>query len=292
MEKNLVRAIAADGSVMCCAVDATAIAAEAEHIHETSATVTAALGRLLTAGAMMGAMLKNTEDSVTLRLAGNGPAGVFIVVADGNGHVKGDVTNPIVEIPLNEKGKLDVAGAVGTDGFLSVIRDLGFAEPTIGNVPIVSGEIAEDITYYYATSEQIPTVCGLGVLVNPDLTVKSAGGYLVQLLPGADDSVIDRLEENINQLPPVSQMYAQGMTPEQVAFAALKGFDPEVLDTRTAAYACDCSRQRMQTALISLGREELERLIQEQEQIEVACHFCKTKHVFSPADVRAMIENA
>lgn len=180
---NLIRVIAGDGSVMCCAVDSTAIAAEAERIHQTSATVTAALGRLLTAGAMMGAMLKNREDSVTLRLAGGGPAGQLIVVADGDGMVKGDVTNPVVEIPLNDRGKLDVAGAVGRNGSLTVIRDLGFNEPTIGSVPLVSGEIAEDVTYYYAVSEQIPTVCGLGVLVNPDLTVRSAGGYIVQLLP-------------------------------------------------------------------------------------------------------------
>lgn len=171
---NLIRVIARDGSVMCCAVDSTKIAGEAERIHKTSATVTAALGRLLTAGAMMGSMLKNPEDSVTLRLSGGGPAGKFTVVADGAGMVKGDVENPIVEIPLNNYGKLDVAGAVGKDGSLTVIRDLGFAQPTIGSVPIVSGEIAEDVTYYYAVSEQVPTVCSLGVLVNPDLTVASA----------------------------------------------------------------------------------------------------------------------
>ena len=192
---NLIRVIARDGSVMCCAVDSTKIAAEAERIHKTSATVTAALGRLLTAGSMMASMLKNPEDSVTLRLSGGGPAGKFTVVADGTGMVKGDVENPVVEIPLNQYGKLDVAGAVGKEGSLTVIRDLGFAQPTIGSVPIVSGEIAEDVTYYYAVSEQIPTVCSLGVLVNPDLSVASAGGFLVQLLPGADDSVIDRLEE-------------------------------------------------------------------------------------------------
>ena len=150
--------------------------------------------------------------------------------------VKGDVENPIVEIPLNNYGKLDVAGAVGKDGSLTVIRDLGFAQPTIGSVPIVSGEIAEDVTYYYAVSEQVPTVCSLGVLVNPDLTVASAGGFLVQLLPGADDSVIDRLEANINKLPAVSQMIADGMTPEQIAFAALEGFEPEILDSRAAEY--------------------------------------------------------
>ena len=265
---NLIRVIARDGSVMCCAVDSTKIAGEAERIHKTSATVTAALGRLLTAGAMMGSMLKNPEDSVTLRLSGGGPAGKFTVVADGAGMVKGDVENPIVEIPLNNYGKLDVAGAVGKDGSLTVIRDLGFAQPTIGSVPIVSGEIAEDVTYYYAVSEQVPTVCSLGVLVNPDLTVASAGGFLVQLLPGADDSVIDRLEANINKLPAVSQMIADGMTPEQIAFAALEGFEPEILDSRAAEYRCDCSRDRMRRALVSLGQEELARMVEEGEKIE------------------------
>ena len=287
---NLIRVIARDGSVMCCAVDSTKIAGEAERIHKTSATVTAALGRLLTADAMMGSMLKNPEDSVTLRLSGGGPAGKFTVVADGAGMVKGDVENPIVEIPLNSYGKLDVAGAVGKDGSLTVIRDLGFAQPTIGSVPIVSGEIAEDVTYYYAVSEQVPTVCSLGVLVNPDLTVASAGGFLVQLLPGADDSVIDRLEANINKLPAVSQMIADGMTPEQIAFAALEGFEPEILDSRAAEYRCDCSRDRMRRALVSLGQEELARMVEEGENIEVNCHFCGTTHVFTPDEIRSFMQ--
>ena len=287
---NLIRVIARDGSVMCCAVDSTKIAAEAERIHKTSATVTAALGRLLTAGSMMASMLKNPEDSVTLRLSGGGPAGKFTVVADGTGMVKGDVENPVVEIPLNQYGKLDVAGAVGKEGSLTVIRDLGFAQPTIGSVPIVSGEIAEDVTYYYAVSEQIPTVCSLGVLVNPDLSVASAGGFLVQLLPGADDSVIDRPEENINKLPAVSQMIADGMTPEQIAFAALEGFEPEVLDDRVAEYRCDCSRDRMRRALISLGQEELGRMVEEGENIEVNCHFCGTTHVFTPEEIRSFMQ--
>lgn len=287
---NLIRVIARDGSVMCCAVDSTKIAGEAERIHKTSATVTAALGRLLTAGAMMGSMLKNPEDSVTLRLSGGGPAGKFTVVADGAGMVKGDVENPIVEIPLNNYGKLDVAGAVGKDGSLTVIRDLGFAQPTIGSVPIVSGEIAEDVTYYYAVSEQVPTVCSLGVLVNPDLTVASAGGFLVQLLPGADDSVIDRLEANINKLPAVSQMIADGMTPEQIAFAALEGFEPEILDSRAAEYRCDCSRDRMRRALVSLGQEELARMVEEGENIEVNCYFCGTTHVFTPDEIRSFMQ--
>ena len=287
---NLIRVIARDGSVMCCAVDSTKIAEEAERIHKTSATVTAALGRLLTAGAMMGSMLKNPEDSVTLRLSGGGPAGKFTVVADGAGMVKGDVENPIVEIPLNNYGKLDVAGAVGKDGYLTVIRNLGFAQPTIGSVPIVSGEIAEDVTYYYAVSEQVPTVCSLGVLVNPDLTVASAGGFLVQLLPGADDSVIDRLEANINKLPAVSQMIADGMTPEQIAFAALEGFEPEILDSRAAEYRCDCSRDRMRRALVSLGQEELARMVEEGENIEVNCNFCGTTHVFTPDEIRSFMQ--
>ena len=286
---NLIRVIARDGSAMCVAVDSTKIAAEGEHVHKTSAVVTAALGRLLTAGAMMGSLLKNTEDSVTLRLDGGGPTGPITVVADGEGHVKGDVVNPVVEIPLNAKGKLDVSRAVGRTGSLSVIRDLGFPQPTIGSVPLISGEIAEDVTYYYATSEQIPTVCSLGVLVNPDLSVAAAGGFLVQLLPGATDTDIDKLEANIQKLPAVSQMVADGLTPEQIALAAMDGFDPEVLDSRTAEYRCNCSRDRMRTALISLGQEELAQMAADGEDIEIHCHFCGKNYVFTPEEISSFI---
>ncbi len=286
---NIVRVISEDGSVICCAIDSTQIAAEAERIHQTSATATAAIGRLLTASSLMGYMLKNTEDSVTLRLSGNGPIGALIAVGNGRGNVKGYVTNPIVEIPLNQYGKLDVAGAVGRDGFLSVIKDVGQKEPSTGHSQIVSGEIAEDITYYYAMSEQIPTVCALGVLVNTDLTVISAGGFIVQLLPGADDTLITKLEENINKLKPISTLVKEGLSPEQIAFSVLDGLAPQVLDSGVSKYLCDCSRDRVKRALASLGKEEIERLVSEQEVTQVECHFCNKKEQFSGDELKELI---
>ncbi len=280
--------IAEDITVIVCAVDATEIVGTIEQLHTTSAVVTAALGRLAAAASMLGAMLKGQEDTVTLRINGGGPAGSLIAVADGRGNVKAYVANPVVEIPLNQYGKLDVAGAVGTDGYLSVIKDVGLDEPSTGTVELVSGEIAEDITNYFAVSEQIPTVCGLGVLVNPDLTVKGAGGYLVQLLPFADESCIEVLENNLKQMPPVSQMYADGMTPEEVCMKLLDGLEPNVLDTFRPVYQCDCSRDRISRALISMGKQELEQLAAEQETTEVSCHFCNKKYVFTAEELLAL----
>ncbi|MGN0664058.1 MAG: Hsp33 family molecular chaperone HslO [Negativibacillus sp.] len=278
---KLVRTISREGGVICIAVDSTDAIAKMEQIHHTSAVITAAEGRLLTAASIMGTQLKSREDSITLRMEGDGPVGHLIAVGDGSGNVKGYMTNPVVELPLNQKGKLDVAGAVGKNGFLYVIRDMGMREPYIGQVPIVSGEIAEDITNYYAVSEQIPTVCGLGVLVNPDLTVKAAGGFLVQLLPGATDEEIDRLEANINGLKPVSQMIEEGMSPQQIAFRVLEGFEPEILDEYDMDYVCDCSRDRVERALISIGKAELLKMAEEEQQVEVGCQFCDKKYIFT-----------
>ena len=209
---KIIRCITSDGTVMAVGIDSTDIVNEAVRIHETSAVVSAALGRLLTAASMMGDMLKGKDNSITLRLAGDGPAGSVIAVSDFEGNVRGYVQNPIVEIPLNNNGKLDVAGAVGKNGSLYVIKDVGLKEPYSGSIPIMSGEIAEDITAYYAISEQIPTVCALGVLVNPDLTIKAAGGYMIQLLPTADDGIIDRVEKSIEGIRPVTQMLDSGMS--------------------------------------------------------------------------------
>ena len=277
---KLVRTISADGSVMACAIDATDIVGEIERIHKTSAVVSAALGRLSAAASMMGCMLKAEGQSVTLRMKGGGPIGSMIAVADSFGNVKCYAENNIVELPLNQYGKLDVSGAVGKDGFLQVIKDLGLKEPYTGQVPIVSGEIAEDITQYFAASEQTPTVCGLGVLVNPDLTIKGAGGYLVQLLPFADESCIDVLEDNLKQMPPVSSMYADGMTPQEVCFKRLQGLEPNLLDESRPVYRCDCSLERVSRALISLGRQELDAMIEEEESVEVKCHFCNKAYIF------------
>ncbi len=278
---KLVRTISHEGGVICIAVDSTDAIAKMEQIHKTSAVITAAEGRLLTAASIMGTLLKSKDDSITLRMEGNGPVGHLIAVSDGSGNVKGYMTNPVVELPLNAKGKLDVAGAVGNDGFLYVIRDMGMKEPYIGQVPIVSGEIAEDITSYYAISEQIPTVCGLGVLVGQDLSVKAAGGFLVQLLPGATDEEIDMLEANINSLKPVSQMIEEGMTPQEIAFKVLEGFEPELLDEYNMDYVCDCCRDRVERALISIGKTELLKMAEEEQQVEVGCQFCDKKYVFT-----------
>ncbi len=287
---NLIRAIATDGSLVCTVIDSTSLVAEMERVHQPSATVTAALGRLLTAASIMGRQLKNEEDSVTIRVAGGGPAGTLIAVSDSHGNPRAYVGNPIVEIPLNRYGKLDVAGAVGTSGTLTVIKDVGLEEPSTGSVPLVSGEIAEDITSYYAISEQTPSVCALGVLVNPDLSVKAAGGYLIQLLPGVGDEVADRLEATLKTVPPVSSMIDQGMTPWEIAQKVLDGFEPQLLDEAQVCYTCNCSKARVERALISIGREELERLAQEQESTEVCCHFCNKKYTFSRQELRQLLK--
>lgn len=285
---KLIRAISADGGVVAYAIDSTDIVARAEQIHVTSAVVTAALGRLLTAASMMGAMLKGDDCSLTLRLAGDGPAGSIIAVSDSHGNVRGYASNPVVEIPLNAKGKLDVAGAVGKSGSLYVIKDLGLKEPYIGQVPIISGEIAEDITGYYAASEQTPTVCALGVLVNPDLTVKAAGGFIVQLLPGADENSITALEHNLEGLDSVTNMLSSGMTPEDICRRVLTGFDPEILDTTEVGYRCTCSKQRYEKALATIGSDELTEIIEQDKQAEVVCHFCNKKYLFSEQELRSI----
>lgn len=286
---KLIRCITSDGEVMATAVDTTDIVNRAEQIHKTSAVVTAALGRLLTAGSMMGNMLKGKDDSVTLRINGDGPTGSLIVVSDFNGDVRGYVQNPVVELPLNAKGKLDVGGAVGKNGLLYVLKDLGLKEPFSGSVPLVSGEIAEDITSYYALSEQIPTVCALGVLVNPDLSVKAAGGYIIQLLPAASDSTIDKLEASIAKLQSVTAMLDSGMSPEDIIRKALEGFDVEVLYSQDIEYKCNCSKERVSKALISLGKEELDSMASENEPTEISCHFCDKKYVFSPAELKKLL---
>lgn len=277
---KIVRTISKDASVVASAIDALDIVSEIERIHRTSAVVTAALGRLSIAASLIGNGLKGENDSVTIRMNGGGATGILIAVSDSRGNVKSYVGNPIVELPLNRYGKLDVSGAVGNDGTLSVVKDLGLKEPYVGQVPIVSGEIAEDIANYFAVSEQIPTVCGLGVLVNPDLTVKAAGGYLIQLLPFADESCIDILEANVNKLPPVTSMLDSGMSAEDIAKSVLDGLEPEVMDSFEVNYKCDCSKERVERALVSLGREELVKMAEEQDSTEVCCHFCDKKYIF------------
>lgn len=278
---NLIRGLSDNGGVVFCGVDSTAIVREAERLHKTSATCSAALGRLLTGASMMGVMLKDARDTITLRVSGGGPAGTLIAATDGTGNVKGCIDRPLVELPPRADGHLDVGGAVGRDGVLTVIRDNRLQkEPTVGQVPLVSGEIAEDLTSYYAYSEQIPTVCALGVLVDTDLSILCAGGYLVQLLPGATDEEITRLEQNIAAMPSVTELLRAGKTPADMMQLALAGFAPAVLDEHTVRYRCDCSEARTRDMLVSLGRRELEKLRDEDPHCEVACHFCHAKYQF------------
>lgn len=271
---KLIRCLTSDATVMAMVLDATDMVAEAERIHGTSAVVTAALGRLLTAASMMGVMLKGADDSVTLKIDGGGPSGAVTAVSDSRGNVRGYAVNPVVEIPLKPNGKLDVSGAVGTGGMLYVMRDTGGAEPYVGCTPIVSGEIAEDVTNYYAVSEQTPTVCALGVLVNPDLTVKAAGGLLIQLLPYCPESVIDRLEKAVAALEPMTVMLEQGLTVEEICAKALDGFDWEILDTYEPVYRCHCSRERVERAFAAMKPEELMTLPDENGLVEATCSFC------------------
>lgn len=285
---KLIRCITSNGQVMATAVDTTDIVARAEQIHTTSAVVTAALGRLLTAASMMGNMLKGRDDSLTLRVAGGGPTGAVIAVSDFNGDVRGYVSNPVVELPLNEKGKLDVGGAVGREGSLYVIKDLGLKEPYNGSVPLVSGEIAEDVTAYYALSEQTPTVCALGVLVNPDLTVKVAGGYIIQLLPAAEEATIEKLEDGIKDIPSITKMLSDNMSIEEILRLALKNFEVEVLYEQEIEYKCNCTRQRVEKALISMGKKELEEMAEEMENAEIKCHFCDKVYNFSNEELKAL----
>lgn len=288
---KLVRCISDDGTLIMMAADTTDMVEAAQEIHQPSAVVSAALGRLLTAASLMGSMLKGEDDSITLRLSGGGPVGSIIAVSDSSGNTRGYVSNPIVEIPLNIKGKLDVAGAVGKDGTLTVMKDLGLKEPYVGQIPIVSGEIAEDITSYYAISEQTPSVCALGVLVNPDLTIKAAGGFIIQLLPTAFDDTIDAVERCIQDIPPVTKMLSDGMTPEEICKSVLKEFNLEVLDSSKPEYKCNCSKERVKKALISTGREALEEMSQD-ENTEVTCHFCNKAYNFSSEEIKKLIKNA
>ncbi len=285
---KLVRMITDDGAVMAIAIDSTDIVARAEQLHNTSAVVTAALGRLLTATSMMGNMLKGADNTITLKIAGNGKIGSMIAVSDSKGDVRGYAVNTVVELPLKENGKLDVGTAVGNDGMVTVIKDLGMKEPYVGQIPIVSGEIAEDITSYYAISEQIPTACALGVLVNPDLTVKAAGGYIIQLLPGADDKTIELIEKAISKAESVTTMMTKGMGPEEILKSILSDFETEKLYEQEVEYRCNCSRQRTEKVLLAIGPDDLNEIASDEKVQEVKCSFCDKSYEFTPSELRKL----
>lgn len=289
---SLIRGNSTNGAIRVFTAITTDTVNEAHRIHNTSATASAALGRLLTAAAILGAQLKGEEDSTTLQIKGDGPIGLMVAVTDNKSHVRGYCENPSADLPTNARGKLDVGGAIG-QGFLSVIRDLNLKEPYIGRTPLISGEIAEDLTYYFAKSEQIPTAIALGVLVDTDLSIKAAGGYMLQLMPEATDTDADRLTEIIENLPPVTDMIDHGMTAEDIAFAVTDGFDM-ILETNCPRpqYECKCSRDKMERALISLGKKELNDLINSQDEVEMTCSFCDKVYKFDKDQLTELMNNA
>ena len=286
MSDQLVRAISKDGFVKAAAVSTRALTERARQIHQTSPVATAALGRLLAAGSMMGNELKGDGSSVTLRIKGDGPLGTLLVVADNEGNVRGSVQNPQIDLPIREDGKLDVGGAVGHGGTLTVIKDLNLKEPYVGSVELLGGEIAEDLASYFVESEQIPTACGLGVLVDRDRSVLRAGGYLIQLLPGAPEGIIDRLEKGIMAAGPVTNLLMENDDPESLLRRVMKDFELEILETVPVEYRCYCSRERMTAALVSLGRKQLTELAEDPNGIELTCQFCDSRQRFTPEEIR------
>ncbi len=285
MADYIVRATAADAQIRAFACTTRGVVETARQAHNTSPVVTAALGRLLSAGAMMGSMLKGEEDLLTLQIRGDGPVQGLMVTADAKGNVKGYANVPDVILPANAKGKLDVAGAVGS-GNLRVIRDMGLKEPYVGQTLLQTGEIAEDLTYYFATSEQVPSSVGLGVLMERDNTVRQAGGFIIQLMPFAEDAVIDRLEQNLSRVTSVTAMLDAGNTPEQMLELLLEGMDCEILETRPAAFLCNCDRPRIEKVLISLGKKEIRDMIEDGQEIEVNCQFCGKHYKFSVDELK------
>ena len=279
-EDYIIRATGADHQVRIFAATTREMVEYARQIHHTSPVATAALGRLLTAGAMMGSMQKGEEDLITLQIKCSGPIKGLTVTADGKARVKGYVENPMVMLPPSKAGKLDVGGALDM-GVLSVIKDMGLKEPYVGQTHLVSGEIAEDLTYYFATSEQIPSAVGLGVLMNKDNTVRQAGGFIIQLLPFTDEKIIEQLEKKITEMKSVTEMLEEGMTPEMLLEEILGDFGLEITDTLPAQFSCNCSKERITKALISIGKKDLQEMIDDGEPIEVNCHFCNTNYTFS-----------
>lgn len=290
MKDYLVRALGFNGNIRAYAARTTLTVGEAQKRHNSWPTATAALGRTLTAGVMMGAMLKG-DDKLTVKVQGNGPAGAIIVDANAKGEVRGFIANPQTHVELNAQGKLDVRGVVGTEGFITVVKDLGLREMFSGQTPIVSGEIAEDFTYYFASSEQVPSSVGLGVLVNPDNTVLASGGFIIQVMPNCDDETITFIEQHLQTIEPISKMIEKGYTPEQILYTLLGEENVQILDTMPVQFKCQCSKERFGSAIMGLGVQEIKEMIEEDGGAETQCHFCMEKYYFTSEELQSLIDS-
>ncbi len=291
MGDMIVKALAENACIQITAAMTTGMVERARSIHHTSPLATAALGRTLTAAAIMGSQLKTEDGSLTIQVKGNGPLGAIVCVGAADGFARGYLQNPACELPLTSKGKLDVGGGVG-HGYLMVVKDIGMKEPVTGTVALVDGEIAEDITRYFAESEQIPSACALGVLVDTDSTVKCAGGFLVQLMPGVNDTDINRLEQNLSRIEPMTTMLDKGLSLKEIIKRVLDGFQVEFLSSQETGYRCNCSRGKVERALISMGRDELSQMADERESSEVTCQFCDKVYNFSRGELKALLEQS
>ncbi|MBD5462425.1 MAG: Hsp33 family molecular chaperone HslO [Lachnospiraceae bacterium] len=291
MSDYIVRATAANAQIRAFAATTRDLVETARKAHDTSPVVSAALGRLMTGGVMMGAMLKEDKDLLTLQVSGDGPLKGMTVTADSKGNVKGYANEPQVMLPPNGLGKLDVGGAVG-QGLLRVIKDMGLKEPYVGQTVLQTGEIAEDLTYYFATSEQVPSSVGLGVLMEKDNTVKQAGGFIIQLMPFTDDQVIASLERNLAEFTSVTQVLDEGKTPEEMLGLLLKGLDLEITDTMPAQFYCNCDKKRVEKAIISIGKKDIQDMISDNKSIEVNCHFCNTSYTFSVEELKELLKKS
>lgn len=291
MKKDyIIRATAAKGTVRAFAAVTTGLVEKASEIHGLSPIATAALGRTLTAAAMMSKMLKGEKDKLTIQIKGDGPLGGIVVVSDSNANVRGYVNNPIVDLPLNERGKLDIRTAVGF-GYINVIKDMGLKEPYIGFADLVSGEIADDLTYYFATSEQVPSTVALGVLLNAG-GVKSAGGFIIQLMPDAEEETVEKLEKRLIGFPPISGLLSEGASPEQILDMLLEEMEPKIIEKVPCYYKCNCSRERMERNLLSIGKEDLLEILEDGKGAELECHFCNTKYNFSHEDIEVLLRDS
>lgn len=289
MKDYLIRGMDKTGRIRVFVASTTNMVEEARKIHNTSPTATAALGRSLTASTLMGTMMKNEEDTLTFKIEGNGPGGTILVVAKNNGNIKGEIMHPEVDFPSREDGKLDVGRLVGNEGTITIIMDLGLKEPYVGLSNLVSGEIAEDLAHYYAYSEQQPSVVSLGVLVDKDISVRAAGGYIIQLLPGCSEEDIVAIEEALKNVKPVSALIDEGLSPEDILNIIFKDFEMQILEKKEIQYKCDCSKEKIREVIKSLGKKEIKDMIEEDHGAEVVCHFCNTKHIFDEKELEKIM---